>query len=583
MDSENNQVKKNMSLIPWITNIDDDYLVQWANKGLLRRGKKQLDKLLAVDALSDWQLDESVAVAVIDGFEQRLTAVGFEHLACSCPATGPCFHLICFLLGLQTLAADQPSAGSNSDTKSDTGADATPAGVVAEKTDSEPVSDEETAEANNAAVLPPWHISDDAERDQLFGKANVNKALRQVLQGVSVDWQEMDSALTASIELKRTFNVHIPRAGGLPVSLCSCKKERCEHRALLVLTWCIAQGVMAPPEDKSALDPWQSMVLEQVEQWLNQLAQQGMSSVSRLQLDQGDRLITELKQADLPKPAYLVDRVNGLLRLEWQRQLISSPDRLRTALAELYAHLMALRSEPMPQPLRVLAGEHKRRFNPIRQLDLFGIAAEQWSVSSDAENDSEVDNLRTRVYLYSPSQRRFYNVSYQGGRGQSFHNAYLGNKWVKSLMHSRFTLAQGWGSADGGLSTREGTHITEVSAIAIDTVLQQRVSLNEQISAIADQMITNPYDKTPSRLGIVQCEFMNVLNFESTRQQWRGECIDVDGHSVTVAIDATTENEMAINKWQQYCQDATAIFGRWHYQYQGQNYQVRHRSYPSSL
>lgn len=568
MDSENNQVtaslgKYTMTLIPWITNINDDYLVQWANKGLLRRGKKQLEKLIAADGLSDWQLDDSVAGATIDGFEQQLTAVGFDHLSCSCAATGPCFHLICFLLGLQTLAVNRPEGtDSNADSRADTDANISPA----------------VGEAISESDLPPWHISEAGERERQLGKAHVTKAQRQVLQGVPVDWQETGSALTGSIELNRTFNVHIPRAGGLAVSLCSCKKEKCEHRALLVLTWCIAQGLMAPPEDKSALDPWQGQVLEQVEQWLNQLAQQGMSSVTRLLLDQGDRLITELKQADLPKPAYLVERINGLLRLEWQRQLISSPDRLRTALAELYAHLLALRTEPMPQPLRILAGEHKRRFNPVRQLDLIGIGAEEWSVSTDASsssgvNSSESDKLRTRVYFYSPSQQRFYTVSYQGNRGQNIESAYLGNCAVNRLLHSRFTLAQGWSSADGGISTRQGTHITEVSPLTVQAVLEQSVSVNAQINAIAEQMIHNPYDKTPSRLGIVRCESMTALTFANTLQQWRSECTDLDGNRVIVAIDATTENEMAINRWQQYCQDATAIFGRWHYQYQGQQYQ----------
>lgn len=544
-----------MSVIAWISNINDDYLSQWANKGLLRRGHKQLQKLIDGELLSAWKLDESGAAGVIDGFEQALRAAGFEHLSCSCPAPGPCFHLIAFLLGLQRLAVKLSDQSANNI------AEQLAVAALAQPDNNAPSAHSAEPE------LPPWLISDAAEREQLLGRTDISKALKLLVQNVAVDFQETASALTASVELKQIFTVYIPRTGGLAVSLCSCKKARCEHRALVILSCCIDQGLLQRPKDDCAITPWQKLVLQQLEQWLNQFAEQGMSSVSKLLLDHCERLTSELKQADLPKPAYLLSRVNALLRQEWQRQLISSSDRLRVALAELYAHLLALRSEPIAQPFKILAGEHKRSFKVIRNLDLFAIATEQWRPSVAGSNDINKRH-KLKIYFYCPSQCRFYTVSYQVSTGQNLGNVYLGNYSLKTLLHSRFTLTHSWCSADGGLSTRQGTYIAEVAPLEFDALFAQRFSVNEQIAEIAEQMIANPYDRKAVRLAIVQCDAMNSLTFASITQQWQGTCVDIDGNNLLISIDGTLENAAAINKWQQFCQQSTAVFGRWQYQEQ---------------
>ena len=69
----------NNTLIAWIKDLNEDYLADWANRGLLRRGRKlaeSQDASICVVAETGYQ-------AEIEGQQQTLEAPSFEHLNCS--------------------------------------------------------------------------------------------------------------------------------------------------------------------------------------------------------------------------------------------------------------------------------------------------------------------------------------------------------------------------------------------------------------------------------------------------------------------------------------------------------------------
>lgn len=66
-----------------------------------------------------------------------------------------------------------------------------------------------------------------------------------MLHAVPVRLTEDDIDLTEVIDDKKEFTVRIPRNGGLAASLCSCKSERCVHRALAVL---VKEGTFRPED-----------------------------------------------------------------------------------------------------------------------------------------------------------------------------------------------------------------------------------------------------------------------------------------------------------------------------------------------
>ena len=86
-------------LVTWLCTLTDDFLVAWSSRGHVRRARKLLDGL-EPDAIV---LEAGQARGSIDGHRQTLTGIGFDHAECSCPATGRCHHLVCFLLGLHAV------------------------------------------------------------------------------------------------------------------------------------------------------------------------------------------------------------------------------------------------------------------------------------------------------------------------------------------------------------------------------------------------------------------------------------------------------------------------------------------------
>ncbi|MBP1313255.1 SWIM zinc finger family protein [Herbaspirillum huttiense F1] len=112
---------------------DDEALAALANRGLLRRAHKDLEKLTLRIS------EESAAELVLSAGEHRIRfdTRGPAHAQCSCPASGICQHILAAVIALQrmTPAADaSPVTEHNREQKSGEGADA------AEATSDEPLA-----------------------------------------------------------------------------------------------------------------------------------------------------------------------------------------------------------------------------------------------------------------------------------------------------------------------------------------------------------------------------------------------------------------------------------------------------------
>ena len=126
----------------WLQSLSEEHLLTWSNRGQLRRARK----LLAMeDGGAEVALAEDGASGRIDGHEQSLSAVGFDALACSCPATGQCHHLVAFLLVLHELAVEQAAPDAAEDAGPQT---------------------------------PYWRVTDEGELLRALGRANVRAAER---------------------------------------------------------------------------------------------------------------------------------------------------------------------------------------------------------------------------------------------------------------------------------------------------------------------------------------------------------------------------------------------------------------------
>jgi hypothetical protein len=522
------QAEPMMTLREWLTSINDDYLVAWANKGLLRRGYK----LLTTQNPHDWTLNTETAQATLDGTEQHLDGIGFESLRCGCPSVGPCHHLIALLLGLKQRQEEETAA-----------------------TDS-PQPEGESAPAS------PWLLTDMTERQILLGKSHLQRARRWLAQGLEGTLIENVTGLNAELPEPLSARVVIPRGGGIAMSLCSCKEPHCAHRALVVLQACRDAG-MVEEEHVDALTIAQREVLEPLNQWIRLLVLQGMSGIPHLHIERAHALVTELQQVDLPLPARQLARVAEMLEQEWRRHSISSPSRLREALAMLLAHVGALERQPLPQPLANLAGSHRRRYSLRRDLDLVGLAAEVWETLSGYRGYS--------VYFYAPEEAGYYQLSEARKRDQepnwlpepALAQARLGKYKIGDLIGARFRMQRGWCSRDRRFSIREDCQLSKPEPLPYATLLRYSSDLPRIAQHLADKVRHNTYGLDLLPYAITVVDGPATLLFDHYQQRWQGEAKDLRGRIFKLSLSSTALGNLAAQRLQN-APSVQALFGRWH-------------------
>ncbi|MES2264841.1 MAG: hypothetical protein V4724_40610 [Pseudomonadota bacterium] len=86
-------------LIAQLARFDEDAFIALANRGLLRRAQKDLEKQ-AIDIVEDTPLQLAVAFG---GHTIRFDARGPAHAQCTCPAAGICQHVLAAAIGLQRM------------------------------------------------------------------------------------------------------------------------------------------------------------------------------------------------------------------------------------------------------------------------------------------------------------------------------------------------------------------------------------------------------------------------------------------------------------------------------------------------
>ncbi len=418
-------------IIRFVNGLGDEYIIQWANRGLFRRGGKLADQA-AGDA---FEMDDDRITAHLGGCTQSISGPDLKLVVCDCPAASICHHLTAFLIALRRGASELGDVGEDP-------------GVEAE-----------------ASTARPWLIADPGGQRKAFGKSVLKRARVMMLHAVPVRLTEDDGGLVAVIDDKKEFTVRIPRNGGLEASLCSCKSGRCVHRALAVLAALAKEGVLRLEDiEEEHLTGRRKQVVLQMETWLKSLLFHGLGSATKSHQEQGETLATLARQADLPK---FGSRISGLC--QWiadhrKRASLLRVDSARHQIARLSAALIALKKRPPPRPMRQLAGEHARYYRVIRNLDLIGTGVECW--------ESPTGYSGFTMYLYAPDQEEWF--MHTQARPSSFSEQYNWEPEEEFLIHrladgpaarsipgAQIRLLKGWLSADNRLSGREGVRVEE--------------------------------------------------------------------------------------------------------------------------
>jgi hypothetical protein len=252
-----------------------------------------------------------------------------------------------------------------------------------------------------------------------------------------------------------------------------------------------------------------------------------------------------------------------MLEQEWRRQTVSSPRRLRQALAILSAHVGALIRQPLPQPLLSLAGMHRRRYSLRRDLDLVGVATEVWETLSGYRGYS--------VYFYAPEAHSYFQLSearkpdQEPGwdPGLALVQACFGGQKADALLGNRVRMLNGWCSRDNRLSAREGCRLTEPEPLSFTELIKYTENLSQLALRLADKARQNTYEMDLHSYGLIAVDGSLTLDFDRYRQSWQGAVRDHLGRIFELSLPGTVLGNQAARRLKKPS-SIKALFGRWH-------------------
>ncbi len=340
--------------------LDDDALAALANKGLVRRAHKDLQKSVPRHTGADGdQLTFDV-----EGHRVLLGAVP-TAAKCDCGASSVCRHVLVTLLYLRdqmTPSVEEPSL--------------TPVGdPLTEIMDLSP------------EALESW-----------AGKTLFRRAL-QAPRGDA----RFNIGATIVITLPvQNATVRWLNGQGLDGMLCTCHAAgACKHKVSAVLALWAREGRTLPElparvlETSAGAPRSRDEVLKAVRQVLHEMVALGLERVSEATQNRLKTLGVSAHGVDLPR----LERMLSVLATETELLLRRDAQGDATRILQVGAHTWAL-ATALAQPTPELIGVHRTKYEQVAgELELIGVGARQWRTHSGYEG--------LTVYFWEPHAQRW--------------------------------------------------------------------------------------------------------------------------------------------------------------------------------
>ena len=391
-----------IALFEQLRRYDDDAFVALANRGLLRRAHKDLEK----DQLQFLETASEQEVAVeFGGHRIRFDSRGPSHATCSCPASGICQHILAAALGLQKLALSDESAAANT-SPSEVSAAASPADLSSLHT---AIAAIDTAalikHAGKAGYRWAWQFVVDLESEpdaiQLSGDRNVVIEFRQsrlrfryvgggpesVLADSEVKNLEKYQ-VAAVLAYRRALNLEI-----VPPPAQS--KEKATASLDLGKDHALAE------DSETAQRASRARLRESTCQLIEECIDLGLAHLSAAMQERFSTLAVWSQGAEYYRLALLLRRLADHLGLILDRAGNADEHRLLDEMTLTYALARALSgAERSGRRAAHLLGQARSAYEASGQLELLGLGAVPWR--------SPAGYLGLTLVFFCPDDRQFY-------------------------------------------------------------------------------------------------------------------------------------------------------------------------------
>lgn len=517
-----------MSLLNWIVQLNDDFLIHWANKGLLRRAKKLVQ---TVDS-SGWSISEQRVEGNIESYHLSLAQNDISQIECSCGELTCCAHRLAFILQLQTHLSEKMVSQNH-----------------------------ETQGEHVPFSIEPWLITHCDQLESKFRKTTIEQALKYWQQGAKVQWIEAcDHGIVHIVLANRDeFDVYLPNILDWSLTQCRCTRNACVHRALAVIAVSKLQGKLAVDviSAMESVDSSQQKQLTALQAWLESVLGEGVHNLLPSRLLQAQMLITELNQVDLPHIARLVTQLCSLLEEALNRAVDLDLAQILVLLSRLQRDILALQQTPLPQAKALLAGEHQRQYHPIPMMALIGVYVEHWG--------NDTDSRGYRSYFYHRRTGRWYSLvnGRKAGRDinwssyQAIKHDKCGGYPLQDLMQreTEVILKQ---SIDGSLTLKDVRCLSD--PVPFDwkrLIADPNLALIHQWQRISERYMRADFNADVDTLGWLVTE--DNFQIQWNRFSGWGEATVMSHCGIAVMVKFSTcyENRLFNNQ-------LNMLFGRWH-------------------
>lgn len=403
-------------LVSQLRRFDDDALVALANKGLLRRAQKDLEKRPPV---SIEEGAEQVTV-VMDDIRVSFDARGPAQAKCSCPATTVCQHILAAVIFLQSTASAGTSAPEAPES-TDHPLEPTPPGP-----DTSGTGELAALQAELASITP-------AALTQHAGKAGYRWAWQFV--------QDLDAehGFTSGGERHLILTFNRPRmtfrylGGGLANMIADLEVARIEkYRVAAVLAWQRARGVeLTPPEpvgrarnagldfgkdhagspDQENLTESRNRLLASGQQLICECLELGLSHLSRGIHERFATLAVWAQGVEYYRLALLLRRIADHVENLLERTGAADEHALLDEITLAYGLMAALQGATSQDkaPAR-LVGAARSRYESMQNCELLGLGALPWR--------SPTGYVGLTMIFWSPAEQEFLSCSDARPEGQ---------------------------------------------------------------------------------------------------------------------------------------------------------------------
>lgn len=354
---------------------DEDALTVFANAGLLRRAKKDLDNQKV--ALTDAEIGQFLS----DGQCVVLHEAGIQQATCDCSASGCCKHILSSVLWLQA-----NNLSSNSALSEDTTSD---------NVTSDDLSAEKTANHIEWMPLLPTLL---ALEPELLIKKTGKPACRSAIK-LAEQWENE----TLNIEDTGTqLKIHIPNVEEPVIFLqgsgydgmlspFSDSQKKAFHLAIVAKLfqqhnqrWPWPEDLIVIQSSKRPLTEEEFALIETIEQFIDDLLRQGLSHISHSSATQLHLLNMSARAEGLPRLASYLRTLSTQVKRLSDRHFTMDESSVLRLLAQISAYLFQL-SHATPAQLKELRGQLRRQYDDKKtSLSLIPIGAHWWTAQSGA-------------------------------------------------------------------------------------------------------------------------------------------------------------------------------------------------------